>query len=116
MRYALAVLVLLALALPASAGNPYRLGGTPTKTSVGNKYSMRSQTGYRTPTHIYNYGVRDGDAYKYVWRRRGNHTDIVVYPDYPVVIKVEQPDHWERARLNYFQQMYGPNGVYSSHR
>ncbi len=113
MRYALAVLLLLALAVPASAGNPYRLGGTTYRGSTAsNRYSMRSQTGYRT--HIYNpYGVRDGDAYKYRYHRRGLHTDIVVYPDYPVTIKVQEPDHWERARTDYFQRMYGPGGVYA---
>ena len=115
----LAVVILLLAVLPVSAANPYRLGGK-SRASGGNSYSMKAQTGYRSTTHIANpYGVRNGDPYKYAYRRFGSHVDIVVYPDFEdrvLIQNVKEPDHWQRARLDYFQQMYGPNGVYSPKR
>lgn len=116
----LAMLFLITLPLPAMAKNPYRLGGASTpQASSHNPYSTRS-FGYQTNTTVYNpYGVRNGDPYKYAWKRRNGYTSIVVYPDLTGrvnIYNIKEPDHFDRARSNYFQQMYGPNGVYSSYR
>ena len=116
MKYVLALLLVL-VALPAYAGNPYKLGSSRVTPSVGNPYKLK---GYQPKVVIHNpYGVTDNQAYRYAWRRRGYRTDVIVYPDFSEQIRiynVKEPDHWERARSSYFQQMYGPNGVYSPNR
>lgn len=116
MKYILALLLVL-VTVPVYAGNPYKLGGSRVTPSVGNPYKLK---GYQPKTVIHNpYGVRNGDPYKYAWKRRNGYTSIVVYPDFDDrvnIYNVKEPDHWERARSNYFQQMYGPNGVYSPNR
>ncbi len=83
---------------------PYTIGGAAIATP-------RSTTIIANP-----YGVRNGEPYKYSYRRNGTRTSIVVYPDFDdrvLIQNIKEPDHWQRARLDYFQTMYGPNGIYT---
>jgi len=118
MRLILAAIVALSLCATADAQVRGVQSGRIRGVQSG---AVRGTPNYnRGGTTIYNpYNVRDGESYRYGWRRHNGHTDIVVVPDYNGNIQIynrpsyQQYDHWDRARADYFQQMYGPGGVYS---
>lgn len=107
MRYLLSLLVVAAMALPACAYPGMKSNG---------RWSGSTSTGRSNTTVIVNpYGVRAKDGYHYAWVRHNGQTTIVVTPNVggTVITPPAEPDHWDRARIDYFNMMYGPGGVYA---